>query len=186
MNTIICALIAVIGSVIGNALTPIILNRLNRKDLITDRENDNQKQINDALSSYAAKLDNVEEKLGTKMDNIRKQSQDRYTELQKSIDITQDQSTQIEIGLQSSRKEICSKISYINDRLSAHDDAFVTLFHDRLYHDINRCLTQGYTTQACRMNIAKMFEQYSALGGNGDIKQLYEGKFQSLPIQENK
>ena len=54
-----------------------------------------------------------------------------------------------------------------------------------LFRDLEIAIERGYTTLEERREIAKLFECYKVLGGNGEIQTMYE-IFTHLPIKEVK
>lgn len=52
----------------------------------------------------------------------------------------------------------------------------------RLFHDMQTDILRGYTTLERKREIAKLFESYKALGGNGEIELLYH-EFVELPLK---
>ena len=54
-----------------------------------------------------------------------------------------------------------------------------------LFKDLETAIERGWTTLEERREIAKLFECYKVLGGNGEIQTLYE-IFTHLPIKEVK
>ena len=52
-----------------------------------------------------------------------------------------------------------------------------------LFRDLEIAIDRGYTTLDERREIAKLFECYQVLGGNGEIQTMYE-IFTHLPIKE--
>ena len=52
-----------------------------------------------------------------------------------------------------------------------------------LFKDLEQAIERGYTTLEERREIAKLFECYKVLGGNGEIQTMYE-IFTQLPIKE--
>ena len=54
-----------------------------------------------------------------------------------------------------------------------------------LFKDLENAIERGYTSLDERREIAKLFECYNVLGGNGEIKTMYE-IFTHLPIKEVK
>nr|DAS08257.1 MAG TPA: holin protein [Caudoviricetes sp.] len=53
----------------------------------------------------------------------------------------------------------------------------------RLYHDLKREVTRGYTTLDHFRELSILFESYKNLGGNGEVEALFE-KYKELPIRE--
>ena len=52
-----------------------------------------------------------------------------------------------------------------------------------LFRDLEMAIGRGYTTLEERREIAKLFECYQVLGGNGEIQTMYD-VFTHLPIKE--
>ena len=52
-----------------------------------------------------------------------------------------------------------------------------------LFKDLEQAIERGYTTLEERREIAKLFESYQVLGGNGEVQTMYE-IFTQLPIKE--
>ena len=52
-----------------------------------------------------------------------------------------------------------------------------------LFRDLENAIERGWTTLEERREIAKLFECYKVLGGNGEIQTMYE-IFTHLPIKE--
>ncbi|HFR3884261.1 TPA: hypothetical protein ACHVIE_001516 [Streptococcus suis] len=52
-----------------------------------------------------------------------------------------------------------------------------------LYKDLDTAISRGWTTLEERREIAKLFDSYKILGGNGEIETMYQIYIQ-LPIKE--
>ena len=52
-----------------------------------------------------------------------------------------------------------------------------------LFRDLDEAIERGFTTLEERREIAKLFECYKVLGGNGEIQTMYD-IFTQLPIKE--
>lgn len=52
-----------------------------------------------------------------------------------------------------------------------------------LFRDLDEAIERGWTTLEERREIAKLFESYKVLGGNGEIQTMYD-IFTHLPIKE--
>ena len=52
-----------------------------------------------------------------------------------------------------------------------------------LFRDLDEAIERGFTTLEERREIAKLFECYKVLGGNGEIQTMYD-IFTHLPIKE--
>ncbi|MBF8970151.1 hypothetical protein [Streptococcus sp. NLN76] len=57
-----------------------------------------------------------------------------------------------------------------------------TLHRYRLFHDMQADIIKGYTTLERKREIAKLFESYKNLDGNGEIELLYH-EFLELPLK---
>lgn len=63
------------------------------------------------------------------------------------------------------------------------EQAILALLHDRLYQACQTYITQEYATIEDKRNLEYMFVPYSALGGNGTCKCMYE-RCQALPYRK--
>lgn len=54
-----------------------------------------------------------------------------------------------------------------------------------LYRDLDAAIERGWTTLEERREIAKLFESYKVLGGNGEIETMY-GIYCGLPLEKEK
>ena len=64
-------------------------------------------------------------------------------------------------------------------------EALLAILHDRLYSLCKEYINQGEITIEAMENLEYLYKSYSALGGNGTCKKLYE-RVQALPIKEEK
>lgn len=69
------------------------------------------------------------------------------------------------------------------DVLQKH--ALMALLKDRLHGLFKMCNDRGYTGEYERLNFEKMFENYTALGGNGEMHDISR-KFMNLPLNPPK
>lgn len=53
-----------------------------------------------------------------------------------------------------------------------------------LYRDLDTAIERGWTTLEERRELAKLFESYTILGGNGEIETMY-GIYCALPLERN-
>jgi hypothetical protein len=51
---------------------------------------------------------------------------------------------------------------------------------------IYQCLDQGYATPEQNKTITTMYHNYTSLGGNGEIKELYEKRYLLLDVHNEK
>ncbi len=56
----------------------------------------------------------------------------------------------------------------------------------RLYHDMTKDIIAGYTTLENKREIAKLFDSYKMLDGNGEIEMMYKEEFIDLPLRKEK
>ena len=56
----------------------------------------------------------------------------------------------------------------------------------RLYHDMTKDIISGYTTLENKREIAKLFDSYKMLDGNGEIEMMYKEEFIDLPLRKEK
>ena len=73
----------------------------------------------------------------------------------------------------------------INQQNDAIQDGTKKIQRYRLFHDLSKEISQGYTTLEHYRELSILFESYKNLGGNGEIEALYEN-FKELPIKEQK
>lgn len=55
---------------------------------------------------------------------------------------------------------------------SAETQALKAILHNSLYKRCMECIAKGYVTMPEYANINEMFDPYTRLGGNGEIKKL--------------
>lgn len=68
-------------------------------------------------------------------------------------------------------------------RTELMEEGVQSILHDRIYQACNFYLKRGWVTVADLKNLEHMFTPYSAMGGNGTAKELYE-RVKDLPIRE--
>lgn len=56
----------------------------------------------------------------------------------------------------------------------------------RLFHDMTKDIISGYTTLENKREIAKLFDSYKMLDGNGEIEMMYKEEFIDLPLRKEK
>ncbi|HFU4486945.1 TPA: hypothetical protein ACGPAZ_001125 [Streptococcus suis] len=56
----------------------------------------------------------------------------------------------------------------------------------RLFHDMTKGIIAGYTTLENKREIAKLFDSYKMLDGNGEIEMMYKEEFIDLPLRKEK
>ncbi|HFR3586873.1 TPA: hypothetical protein ACHVCX_001276 [Streptococcus suis] len=84
------------------------------------------------------------------------------------------------------KKVVDGNRSSLNDVKDEIDNLKISSRSSRrylLYKDLEIAIERGWTTLEERREIAKLFESYQILGGNGEIKTMYQIYIQ-LPIKE--
>lgn len=89
-----------------------------------------------------------------------------------------------------SLEEIKGTINSIKDTAKSNSEEIAkvangtkTLHRYRLFHDMSEDVLRGYTTLERKREMAKLFESYKLLDGNGEIELLYH-EFVELPLKE--
>ena len=72
-------------------------------------------------------------------------------------------------------------ITYIKDKKSIEKKALLALLHDKMYYLCQHFINKGEITTDELENLEYLYKPYSALGGNGTCKRLYEEVLR-LPI----
>ena len=98
-----------------------------------------------------------------------------YKEIMHSLDILKGDNIQIKSDLGASREEL-QKV-----RQNSKD---ITRY--RLFHDMTRAILDGETTLEHKREIAKLFDSYKMLDGNGEIEMMYREEFVDLPLKGEK
>ncbi len=107
-----------------------------------------------------------------KRDNEVKQGQ---KEIIQSLDILKNDNIKIKADLASNAEEL--------DKLKKNSKD-ITRY--RLYHDMTKDILNGYTTLENKREIAKLFDSYKMLDGNGEIEMMYKEEFVDLPLRKEK
>ncbi|MGU7966307.1 hypothetical protein ACS6YB_08110 [Streptococcus suis] len=105
-----------------------------------------------------------------KRDNEVKQGQ---KEIIQSLDILKNDNIKIKADLASNAEEL--------DKLKKNSKD-ITRY--RLYHDMTKDILNGYTTLENKREIAKLFDSYKMLDGNGEIEMMYKEEFIDLPLRK--
>lgn len=89
-----------------------------------------------------------------------------------------------------SLEKIEADVSNIKATADSNHEALVkvasgtkTSLRYRLFHDMKEDIIKGYTTLERKREIAKLFESYKILDGNGEIELMYR-EFVELPLKE--
>lgn len=92
--------------------------------------------------------------------------------------------------IQSDLISIKSQVSAIDTTTSENKeiskenrDGVTKIQRYRLFNDLKKEIQKGYTTIEVYRELGILFDSYSKLGGNGEIKVLFK-KYQELPIKE--
>ncbi|CYX40463.1 hypothetical protein [Streptococcus suis] len=107
-----------------------------------------------------------------KRDNEVKQGQ---KEIIQSLDVLKNDNIKIKADLASNAEEL--------DKLKKNSKD-ITRY--RLYHDMTKDILNGYTTLENKREIAKLFDSYKMLDGNGEIEMMYKEEFIDLPLRKEK
>ncbi|AFU88665.1 putative integral membrane protein DUF106 [Streptococcus phage phiNJ2] len=105
-----------------------------------------------------------------KRDNEVKQGQ---KEIIQSLDVLKNDNIKIKADLASNAEEL--------DKLKKNSKD-ITRY--RLYHDMTKDILNGYTTLENKREIAKLFDSYKMLDGNGEIEMMYKEEFIDLPLRK--
>ena len=105
-----------------------------------------------------------------KRDNEVKQGQ---KEIVQSLDVLKNDNIKIKADLASNAKEL--------DKLKKNSKD-ITRY--RLFHDMTKAIMEGYTTLENKREIAKLFDSYKMLDGNGEIEMMYRDEFVDLPLKK--
>ncbi|HEM2831133.1 TPA: hypothetical protein U0648_001806 [Streptococcus suis] len=107
-----------------------------------------------------------------KRDNEVKQGQ---KEIIKSLDVLKNDNIKIKADLASNAEEL-EKLKKNSKDITRY----------RLYHDMTKDILNGYTTLENKREIAKLFDSYKMLDGNGEIEMMYKEEFIDLPLRKEK
>ena len=108
-----------------------------------------------------------------KRDNEVKQGQ---KEIIQSLDVLKNDNIKIKADLASNAEEL-EKLKKNSKDITRY----------RLFHDMTKGIIAGYTTLENKREIAKLFDSYKMLDGNGEIEMMYKEEFIDLPLRkENK
>ncbi|WP_074389187.1 hypothetical protein [Streptococcus suis] len=94
-------------------------------------------------------------------------------EILQSLDVLKDDNIKIKADLASNAAEL-EKL-----RTNSKD---ITRY--RLFHDMTKDIMAGSTTLENKREIAKLFESYKMLDGNGEIEMMYREEFIDLPLRK--
>lgn len=107
-----------------------------------------------------------------KRDNEVKQGQ---KEIVQSLDVLKNDNIKIKADLASNAEEL-KKLEKNSKDITRY----------RLYHDMTKEIIAGYTTLENKREIAKLFDSYKMLDGNGEIEMMYKEEFIILPLRKEK
>ncbi|NQO47619.1 hypothetical protein HO963_01415 [Streptococcus suis] len=107
-----------------------------------------------------------------KRDNEVKQGQKAIIH---SLDILKNDNIKIKADLASNAEEL-EKLKKNSKDITRY----------RLFHDMTKDIIAGYTTLENKREIAKLFDSYKMLDGNGEIEMMYKEEFIDLPLRKEK
>ena len=107
-----------------------------------------------------------------KRDNEVKQGQ---KEIIQSLDVLKNDNIKIKADLASNSEEL-EKLKKNSKDITRY----------RLFHDMTKGIIAGYTTLENKREIAKLFDSYKMLDGNGEIEMMYKEEFIDLPLRKEK
>ncbi|HEM3648180.1 TPA: hypothetical protein U1C40_000784 [Streptococcus suis] len=85
--------------------------------------------------------------------------------------------------LQKTADDHQSSVGLVKDELDTLKTSSRSSRRYTLYRDLDKAIERGWTTLEERREIAKLFESYKILGGNGEIQTMYE-IYITLPLKE--
>ncbi|MBF7094247.1 hypothetical protein IYQ92_03070 [Streptococcus sp. HF-1907] len=106
-----------------------------------------------------------------KRDNEVKQGQQ---EIIQSLDVLKKDNIKIKSDLASNTAEL-EKLKKNSKDITRY----------RLFHDMTKDIIAGYTTLENKREIAKLFDSYKMLDGNGEIEMMYKEEFIDLPLRKD-
>ena len=106
-----------------------------------------------------------------KRDNEVKQGQQ---EIIQSLDVLKKDNIKIKSDLASNAAEL-EKLKKNSKDITRY----------RLFHDMTKDIIAGYTTLENKREIAKLFDSYKMLDGNGEIEMMYKEEFIDLPLRKD-
>lgn len=121
-----------------------------------------------AKSKATQKIDRIEQQKQINKENAEKL---RQQELEKKI----------ELIIKTQTDPILEKIERLEQGDILQKHALMAILKDRLHSLFRLCNERGYTGEYERLNFEKMFENYTALGGNGEMHDISK-KFMNLPV----
>lgn len=76
--------------------------------------------------------------------------------------------------LQKTADDNKSAVGLVKDELETLKTSSRSSRRYTLYRDLDRAIDRGWTTLEERRELAKLFESYTTLGGNGEIETMYD------------
>lgn len=95
------------------------------------------------------------------------------TEIMQSLEVLKNDNIKIKADLSSNADELAKVKTNSKD---------ITRY--RLFHDMKKEIMAGETPLEKKREMAKLFESYKMLDGNGEIEMMYEEEFIHLPLRE--
>lgn len=80
-------------------------------------------------------------------------------------------------------KAILTRLKRQENRQKAVELGVQALLRDRMLHNYNKYMEQGYAPIFAKENFENMYQQYHGLGGNGVMTQLHTA-FMELPTEK--
>ncbi|MDE5620877.1 MAG: hypothetical protein K2I80_10280 [Ruminococcus sp.] len=80
-------------------------------------------------------------------------------------------------------KAILARLKRQENRQKAVELGVQALLRDRMLHNYNKYMEQGYAPIFAKENFENMYQQYHGLGGNGVMTQLHTA-FMELPTEK--
>ncbi len=84
--------------------------------------------------------------------------------------------------LQKTADDNKSTVGLVKDELETLKTSSRSSRRYTLYKDLETAIERGWTTLEERRELAKLFESYTALGGNGEIETMYD-MYCELPLE---
>ncbi|HEP1819261.1 TPA: hypothetical protein VB845_001069 [Streptococcus suis] len=114
--------------------------------------------------------------LAARSNNLNKA---QFGELKQNMEDIKDDVSNVKKVVDGNR----SSLNDVKEEVSTLKNSSCSSRRYLLYKDLENAIERGWTTLEERREIAKLFESYQILGGNGEIKAMYQIYIQ-LPIKE--
>lgn len=108
-----------------------------------------------------------------------------YAKIRESVLVKNQNTIMDALGvLKNNDEKMNERLNSMSSNLEKHADATKHSIRYRLFHDMTRDVKIGHTTLERKREIAKLFDSYKRIGGNGEIEMLYNEEFMHLPLEE--